>query len=142
MVTNLIQKTFAHAKTMGWTKMYWAIDVHETMIYPNWKEGSIPTEFYLHAKEALQLISSRKDIVTILYTCSHPHEIDQYLTYFKENGIRFDYVNENPEVINKKYGNYSRKPYFNVLLEDKAGFEPSTDWPEVIRLLNEYELLS
>lgn len=105
---------------------------------PNWSETDLPTEFYPLAKEALREISSRNDVICILFTCSHPSEIEKYLVYFKSHGIHFSYVNENPEVINKKYGNYSKKPYFNVLFEDKAGFDPYTDWELVLADLKRY----
>lgn len=132
MIVKAIRKAFDIARFKQWDKTYWAIDIHDTMIKPNWSVTSIPTEFYPLAKEVMQEISQRKDIVRILYTCSHPYEITKYLEYFKSHDIFFDYINENPEVINEKYGWYDKKPYFNVLLEDKAGFDPATDW-EIIR---------
>ena len=78
-----------------------------------------------------------KDVVMILYTCSHPHEIEQYIQYFKDNGIRFDYINENPEIPTnlEGYGCYDKKPYMNVLFEDKAGFDGDKDWSKVYELL-------
>lgn len=137
MITRAIKKAFAHAEEKNWDKTFWAFDIHETIIKPNWSEESIPTEFYPLAKEALQLISKRKDVSRILFTCSHPAEIEQYLNFFRENNIHFDHVNENPEVVTKKYGCYEKKPYFNVLFEDKAGFDPYEDWEEVIKLVKE-----
>ena len=135
MITRAITKALHNARTKGWEKTYWAFDIHETMIVPNWQEGRIPTDFYPYAKEVLQLITQRKDVVRILYSCSHPHEIEQYLTFFQQHDIVFNYVNENPEVINVKYGCYDKKPYFNVIFEDKAGFDPETDWLLVKELL-------
>jgi hypothetical protein len=44
------------------------------------------------------MISKMSDVVIFLYTCSHPHEIEQYLKLFSDNNIHFKYVNENPEV--------------------------------------------
>lgn len=138
MITRAIEKSFKRAKQKGWNKTFWAFDIHETIILPNWKYGTIPTEFYPLAKETLQLISSRDDIVMLLFTCSHPHEIPQYVELFKKEGIHFAYVNENPEVLNEKYGYYDSKPYFNVLFEDKAGFDPYEDWGKVKELLEAY----
>jgi hypothetical protein len=37
-------------------------------------------------------------------------------------------VNKNPEVKSTTYGYYEDKPYFNVLFEDKAGFDATEDW--------------
>jgi len=136
MITWAIKRAFENARAKNWKKMYWAFDIHETMIKPNWSVDEIPTDFYEGAKEALQLISKRNDIVRILFTCSHPSEIKKYLEFFESNEIYFDYVNENPEVKNLKYGNYDKKPYFNVLFEDKAGFNPEADWFKVMDLIN------
>lgn len=133
MITNTINKEFEKAKSRGWDYIYWAIDIHDTMIKSNYQSGNIPSEFYPHAKETLQMLTKRTDVKLILYTCSHPHEIEQYKTLFAENDINFDFINENPEVKTDTagYGNYDKKFYFNVLLDDKAGFEPLTDWEDI-----------
>jgi hypothetical protein len=120
-----------------WDKTYWFFDIHGTILKPNYKAGNTPKDFYPLAKETLQYLSTLKDVVMILYTCSHPHEIQEYLTLFEANNIHFSYVNENPEVptdING-YGCYDKKPYVNVLFEDKAGFDPESDWTGVLKLM-------
>ena len=121
----------------NWDKTYWAVDIHGTILKPNYEAGNIPKEFYPYAKETLQYISQMKDVVLILYTCSHPHEIEEYFEFFKENSIEFKYVNENPEVKSnlEGYGCYDKKPYFNVLFEDKAGFSGEQDWVGVLEYL-------
>lgn len=130
MIINAIQSCIKLITERNWDKVYWAFDLHGTILVPNYKAGQIPTEFYPHAKETLQLISKMKDVCLIMYTCSHPHEIQQYLEFFEKNNIKFTFVNENPEVINGTYGYYVRKFYFNVLFEDKAGFLTS-EWSDV-----------
>ena len=135
MITRAITTAIEVANTKDWNKTYWAFDIHGTIIYPNWEHGNIPTEFYPYAKEVLQIITSREDITTLLFTCSHPDELPVYIDLFKKNGIDFDYVNENPEVENERYGHYDKKPYFNVFFEDKAGFDPLQDWEAVLELL-------
>jgi hypothetical protein len=121
----------------NWDKTYWAFDIHGTILRPNYTYGNTPDDFYPMAKETLQFISKLPDVVMFLYTCSHPHEIEEYLALFKKFDIDFKYVNENPEVKTEKegYGNYDKKPYMNVLFEDKAGFNPETEWQEVWDLL-------
>jgi hypothetical protein len=135
MITKAIKNCLTHAKQRNWRRTYWAFDVHGTMLKPTFKTGVVSTEFYPFAKEAMQLLSKRNNIVRILYTCSHPEEIVQYLKFFESHGIRFNYVNENPDVCTGAYGHYDRKFYFNVLFEDKAGFDPLTDWEEVLRMI-------
>lgn len=138
-ITKSITKSVSRAKSRGWTKTYWAVDIHDTMVLGNYKAGDIPREFYKFAKRVLQKLSQRGDIKLILYTCSHPHEIVEYLKFFEENGIHFDFVNENPEVKTDLagYGCYDKKMYFNVLLDDKAGFDPETDWLQIKSLLRQ-----
>ena len=136
MITRVIENCMSNAKLKGWKKTYWAFDIHGTILKPTFKKGVVSSEFYPHAKEALQLISRQTNIVRILYTCSYPHEIVEYIEFFKSHGIHFDYVNENPDICDGAYGHYERKFYFNLLFEDKAGFDPLTDWKEVYQLLN------
>ena len=128
---------YEHMINRNWDKTYWVFDIHGTILKPNYEYGNIPKEFYPFAKETLQKISKMEDVVMILYTCSHPHEIEQYIEYFEENDIHFDYINENPEIPTnlEGYGNYDKKPYMNVLFEDKAGFDGDSDWEDVLIFL-------
>ncbi|MEL7145641.1 MAG: hypothetical protein AAFO69_04675 [Bacteroidota bacterium] len=137
MITKAIKNALARKQLKGWEYSYWAIDLHETVLKPNWSTEVTPLEFYPLAKETLQLISKQTDIVLIMYTCSHPDEVDRYLKFFKAHDINFKYVNENPEVVNMRYGFFDQKPYFNVLFEDKAGFDAYEDWEPVLALLKE-----
>jgi len=130
-IIKSIKRAKQRAEEKNWGYTYWFFDIHETIIVPNYKVGEIPTEFYPLAKETLQMINKRSDIVMCLYTCSWPEEIKKYDKFFKENGIEFDYLYaKNPDVENNALGYYDYKPYFNVLFEDKAGFSPE-DWEKV-----------
>jgi len=133
---------FKMMKERGWDKTYWFFDLHSTVLKPNYKGGEIPKEFYPYAKEVLQKISKREDICMIMYTCSHPHEIVEYLEYFKSMDIHFEYVNENPEVKTgtTSYGCYDKKPYMNVLFEDKSGFDAENDWLGILECLKSNDL--
>lgn len=124
----------AHQKK--WNKTYWAFDIHGTILKPTFQTGVMSTEFYPFAKEAMQVITRREDIVRVLYTCSYPEEIVEYVKFFKSHGIHFDHVNKNPDVCAGAYGYYDHKFYFNVLFEDKAGFDPLTDWKMVFDFLS------
>jgi len=138
-ITRAINNFFRDKEKRNWDKGYFFIDIHGTILKPNYQYGNTPSEYYPMAKETLQLISKIDDIVMIIYTCSHLHEIKEYLDLFKSDNIHFKYVNENPEVPTdpKGYGNYDKKPYMNVLFEDKSGFDPYVEWEEVYKLLLE-----
>jgi len=136
-VIKAIKNFIVSKEQRGWDTGYFAFDIHGTILKPNYQYGNTPDEFYPMAKETLQFISKLPDIVMFLYTCSHPHEIVEYLQLFEKNGIHFKYVNENPEVSTNPngYGNYDKKPYMNVLFEDKSGFSGEDDWLEVYELM-------
>lgn len=142
MITRAVLNCISHARTKGWDKTYWAFDIHGTILKPTFQSAVLSTEFYPYAKDVMQLISRQSNIVRILYTCSYPHEIAGYLRFFATHGIHFDYVNENPEISAGAYGHYERKFYFNVLFEDKSGFNPLMDWKEVYRQLISLEFTS
>lgn len=137
MIRRAIANCLRHARERGWSKTYWAFDIHGTILKPNFQRNAISTVFYPYAREAMQLLSRRTDVVRILYTCSYPDEIERYIEYFRSHDIHFDYVNENPEVDSGGYGYYADKFYFNVLFEDKAGFDGESDWKGVLDSLGD-----
>jgi hypothetical protein len=130
---------YADAIRKDWSYIYVFLDLHSTLIKPNYSAGNIPTEFYKGALEGLRIMSAAQDIKIIMYTCSHPHEIEQYEKMFSRYGIKFDFINENPEVTTtpQGYGCYDKKPYFNILIDDKASFNPETEWEDIINYLND-----
>lgn len=131
MIIDSFERAWKGAKKKNWDSIYIAVDIHDTIFYGNYKSTELPTEFTPGAQMTLKMLSDRNDIVLILYTCSHPHEIEKYKQHLVEHGINFIHANINPSVIDNELGCYSHKPYFNVLLEDKAGFNCETDWFEI-----------
>lgn len=141
MMHKWIEKMFAHSFEKEWFLTYWAFDIHGTILIPTFRKNNYDSEFYPWAKETLQLITKRDDIVMILDTSSYPEEIEHYQKVFKENDIYFKYVNENPDIDSSKgnFGYYKDKFYFNVSFEDKAGFVPEIEWHKIYLLLKLYE---
>jgi len=124
-ILNVIDNLFKTAIKKEWYHTYWAIDMHQTFLVPDYKREGLTCDFYPYALETLQLLSKRDDIVLILYTATDPDKLDYYLKEFKTKGINFRFVNCNPEVDDKRsFGCYTSKIYFNVLFEDKSGFNP------------------
>ncbi|HPI82747.1 MAG TPA: hypothetical protein PK122_05970 [Candidatus Paceibacterota bacterium] len=140
-VISQIRKTFKVSFEKEWYNTYWAFDVHGTILKPTYDLNEDHMEFYPYAKEALQKISKRSDIIMILWTCSYPHEIQKYIEFFKNHGIHFHHINENPRISSNmgNFGYYEQKFYFNVLFEDKAGFQAESEWKEVYTLMKKYE---
>lgn len=126
-IVKAIDKAFETMQKRGWNKVYFYFDIHETILYPDYNNTD-PLKFYPFAKEVLQHLSQRDDVAIGLYTCSYPEQICRYLEFFESHNIRFEFANKNPDVKNTTYGYYQDKPYFNVLFEDKAGFDAENDW--------------
>jgi len=135
-----IQKTFKLKRENKWPEVYFCIDLHGTII-PSGKSSNDKTDaltFYPDAKEVLQHLSNRDDIFLILWTAT---PIDRLITVFKwliDNGISFDFLNGNTHAKSTSRSDFEKKFYFSVLLDDRAGFEPETDWTliknELVRL--------
>jgi len=122
MKLNIIQE-YEKAFNQGWHRLYFAVDIHDTVLKSDYTPGSIGGEFIGVAKSALQYMTERKDICLIAFTSSYNHK--EMLDYFSKQGIHFDYVNDNPECGNTSYGDFTQKFFFNVLLDNRAGFEPT-----------------
>ncbi len=140
-VANQIQRTFKVSFDKEWYETYWAFDIHGTILVPSYDLNEENMEFYPYAKEALQKISKRDDIKMIIWTCSYPQEIMKYIRFFKKHKIEFEHINENPGISSNmgNFGFYEEKFYFNVLFEDKAGFDPMKEWKQVLDLMEHYE---
>ncbi|MGL5831504.1 MAG: hypothetical protein ACRCZE_05160 [Candidatus Altimarinota bacterium] len=127
MIIDAIEAALARKELQGWEKTYWLFDLHDTVISSTYHKDKVE-EFYPHALEVLRILNDREDVCLILFTSSHEDKIEVYLEKFKGLGIKFEYVNENPEATNSDYANFDRKLYFNVLFDDKAGFHPLKEW--------------
>lgn len=133
MISKAIETAFKKKLIRGWEKhprLFVAVDLHDVIIPGTYTLNNEGRNFYPFGKEVLQWFSNRKDMCLILFTSSHKKQIDDILVWLKDNGINFDYVNENPECKNNELCDFTGKIYFDVLFEDKAGFE-SSDWLEM-----------
>lgn len=139
-----IQKMFEHAFQKQWFETYWAIDLHGVVIYPNYTKDKKNIVYYPYAKETLQILSKRPDIIMFTYTASYPEQLKGYIEQFEKDNIQFNFINENPDISEAKghFGCFDKKPYYNVVFEDKAGFDPFKDWEPLYNLLLLYEKLN
>ena len=120
-----------------WDKIYILVDIHNTIFKPSYRAEET-FEWFDGAKEALQYLTKSNKVCLILWTSSHTDKIEMYQKVFNENGIHFDYVNENPEVINDDLGNFDGKLYFNIGIDDKFGFDAENgQWKYFLNKLSE-----
>ncbi len=123
-----IQKAFEDKKRRNWEKLYVCVDVHDVILEGKYNLMNEGASFMPNALKVLQNLSKRSDMVLIMWTSSHDAPVESLQKLFKSNGINFPYVNENPECPTTALCNFNKKLYFNILLDDKAGFVGETDW--------------
>lgn len=130
---DYIKKVFEDKDKFGYDKIYIAIDIHGTILEPSWNKK----ENYVYlgkAKEVLQSLSKRNDVVLIIWSASYPDKLAEYLNRFEKDGIYFKYTNRNPDVVSGKISCFDIKPYYDILIDDKAGFY-WTEWEEILKWL-------
>lgn len=135
-IRKAFDAAFVRMKEKNWEKIYVAVDIHDTILRACYDDEETYDYFPL-AKDALQAMSVRKDICLILWSSCHREKLAEYAQHFLDDGIWFDYINENPEVDNTRLQNFDEKLYMNVGLDDKFGFEPETDWEAICQILYE-----
>ena len=131
MISDAIKTAFEKKMRRGWDKwpkMYWAIDLHDVIIPGTYTINNEGRQLYPYAKEVLQWLTGREDMCLILFTSSHTSSIAEILTWLEKEEIEVDYVNENPECLSNELCSFDSKFYFDMLLEDKAGFVGFSDW--------------
>lgn len=136
MISKAIDRAFQTMIERGWNKIYWAIDLHGVCLKSNYENGGYTfiNDKVLPGLEAIQSVPESR---IILWSSCHDHEKQDIIKFFADNGIHVHYFNENPEEKNTKTGCFDQKFYFSILLDDKAGFDPETDWDELYMSVNE-----
>ena len=135
-ITGAFMKAFTRKAEQGWEKIYVLVDVHDTIMKGMYSKDE-PWLWYDWARLALKMMSVRDDICLILWTGSHVETVNAVTKTLEKRGIYFDYINENPEVKDTDFYCGDRKIYFNVGIDDKFGFEPETDWKEIVMFMSQ-----
>lgn len=133
-----IKKEFKKMESRGWDKIFWMVDFHDTIMPGSYTKDDGDVDFYPHATDVLKTLTDRKDICLILWTSSYEDYLEKHITRMKDMGIKFEYFNENPQCESDDLCDFSGKFYFNVVLEDKAGFDGTEDWKMIKKLLKKY----
>jgi hypothetical protein len=133
-ITKAFEKAFFKKESRGWDHIYVAVDVHETIFEPTYKGTQKEFTYYFNAQVALRTLSKMEDVKLILFTSSYSDQIGRFLDKFEEDDIHFDFINENPMEKNTEYACFDKKFYFNVIIDDKAGFEADSEWYDVFKV--------
>lgn len=97
---------------MGSKKSYWAVDFDGTLCVNKFPLIGAPIQSSIDmVKDA-----HSRDICIIIWTCRDGVYIDKMKTWLKDNGVPYDYINENPECDFTK----SPKIYADLYIDDRA----------------------
>ena len=72
-----------------------------------------------------------------MWTSSYDEKIQMYLKHFEENGIIFNFVNENKEYGNVSFACFDTKFYYDIGIDDKFGFDARVDWEMIYHYLDD-----
>ena len=154
-ITKIFEDAFKKRNERVYPYLYVAIDLHGTILTPDKctlfqsADGADkPSECqcsigvkdsapYLYAYETLKLISREFPwIKLILWTSTKEADAAKYvLDLFATEGIKFWSINENPDFKGNAYADFSKKFCFDIVLDDKGGFDPNRDWFELFNSL-------
>ena len=126
--TTIIGDVMKQKTERKWTKLYWAIDLHDTVITGKYNKFNHGSTLMPGAKKVLDYLYGHESHRTILWTSSYDEAAKDATQLF---GLKFHYFNENPECPSTELCDFQNKFYFNFLLDDKSGFQPETDWEEI-----------
>lgn len=136
-ISQIFNRELDKKKSRNWDRIYVLVDIHDTIIPSDYKSVGRDLVTYKYALPALRALSKREDVYLILWSSCTETTAKYYLDYFKEMGVDFDSFNKNEEEKNTPYACFDSKPYFNVIIDDKAGFEPDSDWRHLLDYLNQ-----
>ena len=131
---SYIEKVFNGLNNSSFKCIYIMVDVHNTILKPTFDKKET-FEYFPYAKETLKLLSDNENIKLIMWTSSYGEKIQMYLKHFEENGITFNFVNENKEYGNVSFACFDTKFYYDIGIDDKFGFDAENDWEEIYTFL-------
>lgn len=89
-----------------------AVDFDGTLQLP---DGNVNAALF----HALRHKQQQGDII-ILWTCRSGHRLTEAVCFCLQNGLRPNYINQNPPKVIKMLGHDPRKIYADLYIDDKA----------------------
>ena len=136
-IIRAFEAAFYRAKENNWDYIVVLVDIHDTIFKATYsKEDNY--EYIGKAKDALQVMSARKDIKIILWSSTFSKI--QYILRLDKDNIIVDAFNRNIDGIeNTEIACFDEKPYFNVGIDNAFGFDPEIDWDDIYNYLSQLQ---
>lgn len=139
-ITRLFNEAWKKKEDRSWQYVYIMVDLHGVVLNSNYKSSNELKFAHFDTQRVLSYLSNQQDVVLIMWTSSHWNEIQNVISWLKQMGIYFRYVNENPLEKDTEYASFAKKPYFSIVLDDKAGFDQDRDWSELLLWVYDREM--
>ena len=130
-IINAIKTAERKKKERNYQYIYWCIDVHGVILTPTYNLTNEGATSYPYCLETLQLLSNYPDHKLILWSSSHNKALQNVSRWLEDQGIDIDFENCNTDYTITDLCDFTEKFYFDILLDDKAGFEAETGWKEI-----------
>jgi hypothetical protein len=137
-ISELFSDAWAKKSNRNWNYIYILVDLHGVVLPQNYHKKNDLTMISPYAEKCLKYLSDQPDVKLILWSSSYENEITVVREWLGYMGIKFSFVNENPLEKNTDYADFSKKIYFSICLDDKAGFEAS-DWESLLQWIHNKE---
>lgn len=136
-IIKVFEAAFYRAKENNWDYIVVLVDIHDTIFKATYsKEENY--EYIGKAKDALQVMSARKDIKIILWSSTFSKV--QYILQLDKDNIIVDAFNRNIDGIeNTEIACFDEKLYFNVGIDNAFGFDPERDWDDIYNYLSQLQ---
>lgn len=132
-IIRAFEAAFYRAKENNWDYIVVLVDIHDTIFKATYSKKE-NYEYIGKAKDALQVMSARKDIKIILWSSTFSKV--QYILKLDKDNIIIDAFNRNIDGIeNTEIACFDEKPYFNVGIDNAFGFDPEKDWDDIYNYL-------
>jgi hypothetical protein len=129
-ILKAVERAYRVMEERDWDTIYWAVDLHGVCLKSNYQQGGYEW-INEDALRTLQLINRLSESKIILWSSVYEEEKKRISRFFNGHGIILHGFNDNVYEKNNKVSSFDQKFYFSVLLDDKAGFDPETDWQAI-----------
>jgi hypothetical protein len=134
-IIKAIQIAQKKQKERKYQYLYWCIDIHGVILTPTYELNNIGATYYPYCLKTLKILSDSPDQKIILWSSSHSNQLESVRRNLEDKGVDIDFINSNPDYTISEICDFSQKFYFDILLDDKAGFEAESDWEEIYNYL-------
>lgn len=139
-IKTVVKSAYEKYHKRNWDSIYYLVDLHDTVFESTYDSNSIV--IIQEAKKYLQKLSQFPETKIILWSSVTLEDKLKYIDIFDNLNLSIFAFNINPDYTTAEgsggiYADFSEKPYFSVIVDDKAGFERS-DWKKLYKAVKKY----